>query len=151
MSPCYRNQNRYCWLTELRKHPRMSGQAGSSWPPEWTGPQSPNNPLPRGEAGILMRVEDAFNSVTAPHCFLSTRWNEREYFGCLFFDDERLSKQVFDTLTYLGSRMSDNGRLNIPVKGAASHYLGEVHGGRRGKLSCLCALRDGLNRQGFNS
>jgi hypothetical protein len=47
--------------------------------------------------------------------FLSTRWNEREYFGCLFFDDERSSKQVFDTLTHIGSRISDIGRLNIPV------------------------------------
>lgn len=97
---------------ELRKHRRMTWQGTPNWPPRWNGPQTGNTPT--GEVGVLIRVERGFRSVTAPHCFLSTRLQNQEYCGWLFFDDEAFSDEVFKTFhAHLGSPLSKIGSLDL--------------------------------------
>jgi hypothetical protein len=59
---------------ELRKHPQMTWQGRPNWPPKWTGPHGPQNPLPAGEVGVLARVETTDPSLIAPHCILVIRY-----------------------------------------------------------------------------
>src|SRR5688572_31044518 len=73
---------------ELRKHPRMTCLGESNWPPEWKGPYGPDNPVPRGEVGILIRVEPAARVLGTPHCFVVMQWNQQEYFRSLYCDEE---------------------------------------------------------------
>ena len=99
---------------ELRKHNLMTWQGRPNWPPNWNGPQAHDSAPPTGEVGTLIRVERGFKSVTAPHCFLSTRLNNQEYCGWLFFDDEAFSQQIFTTLhAHLGSQLSKIGGLEL--------------------------------------
>jgi len=60
---------------ELRKHPQMRWQGRPNWPPQWTGPHGPDNPLPQGEVGILTRVETAVENAVASHCVLVIHYN----------------------------------------------------------------------------
>lgn len=99
---------------ELRKHRRMRWQGRPNWPPSWIGSQARNDAQPAGEVGILTRVEQGFKSVSAPHCFLSTRLNNQEYCGWLFFDDEAFSQEIFETFrAHLGSPLSKIGSLDL--------------------------------------
>ena|SRR5882724_9879185 len=79
---------------ELRKHPRMTCLGRLNWPPEWKGPYGPDNPLPRGEVGILIRVEPASSILRTPHCIVVIQWNDREYLGSLYFDEEEFCKKL---------------------------------------------------------
>ena len=79
---------------ELRKHPKMRWQGLPNWPPQWTGPHGPDNPLPQGEVGILTRVETAVENAIAPHCVLIIHYNGQDYVGSLSFDDEEFLRTV---------------------------------------------------------
>ena len=83
---------------ELRKHPKIRWQGVPNWPPQWTGPHGPDNPLPRGEVGILTRVETAVDNTIAPHCVLIMHHNEQDYVGSLSFDDEEFLRTVCEVL-----------------------------------------------------
>ena len=99
---------------ELRKHRLMTWQGRPNWPPNWIGPQAHHGASPAGEVGILIRVERGFTSLTAPHCFLSTRLQNQEYCGWLFFDDDAFSEEVFKTFhAHLGSPLSKIGSLDL--------------------------------------
>ena len=100
---------------ELRQHPRMTYLGRSNWPPEWTGPYGPNNPPPRGEVGVLMRVERAPNILKTPHCVLVMQWNHEEYFGCLYFHEEDFSLEILRFLrNSLGRPIAEIGGLDAP-------------------------------------
>ena len=100
---------------ELRQHPRMTYQGGSNWPPEWKGPYGPDNPLPRGEVGILMRVEPASSILKIPHCVLVIRWNQQEYIGSLYVDEENFLREIVGLLrNCLGRSIAEIGSLNVP-------------------------------------
>ena len=100
---------------ELRKHPRMTWQGQPNWPPNWSGPHGPNNPLPVGEVGILTRVETGATAAAAPYCILVIRCNDQDYFGGLFFDDLSFLEQVTAVLRqHLGLSLAEIGNLNIP-------------------------------------
>jgi hypothetical protein len=93
----------------------MCYQGRRSWPPAWSGPSGPNDPLPTGEVGVLIKVEAESKYLTAPHCLLVIGWNDEEYFGALFFDDESFAHAICDLLSnHLGSPMSILGSLDIP-------------------------------------
>lgn len=100
---------------ELRKHPRMTCLGRPNWPPEWNGTFGPNNPLPRGEVGILMQVEPASNLLKPPHCIIVIQWNEQEYLASLYFDEEEFLQEVVGLLrSCLGRPIAEIGSLDIP-------------------------------------
>jgi hypothetical protein len=93
----------------------MRWQGRSNWPPQWTGAHGPDNPLPRGEVGILTRVETAAENAIAPHCVLVIRYNDQDYLGTLSFDDEEFLEAVCKFLgRHTGSSISAIGSLDIP-------------------------------------
>jgi hypothetical protein len=99
---------------ELRKHPKMRWQSLPNWPPQWTGPHGPDNPLRRGEVGILTRVETAVDNTIAPHCVLIMHHNEQDYVGSLSFDDEKFLETVCKLLKgQIGKSISAIGNLDI--------------------------------------
>jgi hypothetical protein len=98
---------------ELRSHPKMAYQGRSNWPPVWSGPSGPD--MPKGEVGVLIKVEAASKYLTAAHCLLVINCNNQEYFGALFFDDENFAQHICNLLRgHLGSPMSVLGALDIP-------------------------------------
>jgi hypothetical protein len=97
---------------ELRSHPKMCYQGRSNWPPAWSGPSGSD--IPKGEVGVLTKVEAASKYLTAAHCLLVIQWNSQEYFGALFFDDERFAQRICSLLKgHLDSPMSVLGSLDI--------------------------------------
>jgi hypothetical protein len=100
---------------ELKRHPRMTYQGQSNWPPQWVGPYGPNNPLPSGEVGILVRVSCMGGMLDTLHCLLGMEWNHQEYFGFVYFDDEDFV-QTFVSLAqnHIGRSIAEIGSLDIP-------------------------------------
>lgn len=102
-------------VMELRKHPRMTCLGKPNWPPEWKGPYGPNNPLPSGEVGTLIRVEPASSNPETPHCFVVIHLNKQEYFGSLYFDEEDSLTEIVKLLrSCLGRPIAEIGSLDIP-------------------------------------
>ena len=101
------------FVMELRKHPRMTCLGRPNWPPEWNGTYGPDNPLPRGEVGILVQVEAA--SILPAHCIVVIQWNQQEYLASLYFDDEDFLQEVLGLLrSCLGRPIAEIGSLDIP-------------------------------------
>jgi hypothetical protein len=99
---------------ELRNHPKMTWQGHPNWPPKWTGPHNSENPLPEGEVGILTRVETTGPSLIAPHCILVIRYNDEDYLGSLFFDDEEFLQKICSILNeHIGLTISEIGNLDV--------------------------------------
>jgi len=89
------------------------GQA--SWPPDWKGPYGPDKPLPRGEAGVLVRVEAASNILTNPHCIIVMQWNDQEYIGSLHLDEEEFFQKIVSLLrSCVGRPIAEIGGLDVP-------------------------------------
>lgn len=100
---------------ELRKHPRMKCLGRPNWPPEWRGPYGADNPLPRGEVGILARVEPAPSTLKPPHCIVVMQHNRQEYLASLYFDDEEFLQQIVRLFrSSLGRPIAEIGSLDIP-------------------------------------
>lgn len=100
---------------KLRKHPRMTCLGCPNWPPEWKGPYGPDNPLPRGEEGILIRVEPASSILSTPHCIVVMQWNDQEYIACWYFDEEDFLKEIVSLLrNCLGRPIAEIGSLDVP-------------------------------------
>ncbi len=100
---------------ELRKHPGMAYLGRPNWPPEWAGPYGPDNPLPRGEVGILIRVESASHFLRTPHCVVAMQYNQQEYFGVLYFGEEDFLQKIVDLLrNCIGQPVVEIGRLDVP-------------------------------------
>jgi hypothetical protein len=75
----------------------------------------PDNPLPHGEVGILMREETGVENAIAPHCVLVIHYNDQDYLGSLSFDDEESLKTVCEVLKgHIGRSISAIGNLDIP-------------------------------------
>jgi hypothetical protein len=92
----------------------MTWQGNRNWPPHWSGPHGPNNPLPQGEVGVLKAVEKSAVSPPGPCCVLTVAHGDQDYFGSLSFDDEDFSKHIFDILTsHIGEPISAVGSLDI--------------------------------------
>jgi len=100
---------------ELRKHPRMAYLGRPTWPPQWAGPYGPDNPLPSGEVGILIRVESASHFLKTAHCAVVMQYKEQEYFGVLYFDDETFLQTIFGLLrNCIGRPIAEIGSLDVP-------------------------------------
>jgi hypothetical protein len=100
---------------ELRNHPKMTWEGCRTWPPTWNGPHGPDNPLPVGEVGALLRVEIANLELKPPHCDLVMHYNNQDYFGTLFFDDEKFLQKLCGILNaHTGEPISAIGSLDVP-------------------------------------
>jgi len=100
---------------ELRKHPRMTCLGQASWPPDWKGPYGPDKPLPRGEAGVLLRVEPASKILTSPHCIVVMQWNDQEYIGSLQLDEEEFFQKIVGLLrSCIGRPIEEIGGMDVP-------------------------------------
>lgn len=99
---------------ELRKHPEMTWKGLPNWPPQWTGPHGPDNPVFQGEVGVLKAVEKSGVSVLGGCWVLTIAHNDQDYFGTLSFDDEEFCHKISAILMgHIGEPMSAIGSLDI--------------------------------------
>jgi hypothetical protein len=97
---------------KLREHPLMICGGMLNWPPIWLWTGGEKNERPRGEVGVLIRVEP---SVLAHRSlFLTIQYNNGEYMGCLSFDDAAFCREIYNLLKGLYRHsISEIGELNI--------------------------------------
>ena len=81
----------------LRNHPLMRYRGLASWPPAWTWIGGGENKRPRGEIGILRKVNLSIISP-ADRCFLYIDHHGSSYVGCLLIDDHGFCHQIVTLL-----------------------------------------------------
>ena len=97
----------------LRDHPLMAYHGVRNWPPIWTWASGLENNRPKGEIGILTKVELS-NILPADRCFLYVEHQGSLYIGCLLFDDRTFCGQVGTLLqNHRNKRISEIGGLDI--------------------------------------
>jgi hypothetical protein len=97
----------------LRHHPLFRYRGVPSWPPVWTWTGGLENNQPRGEIGILRKVELS-NVLPADRCFLYVDHEGSFYIGCLLVDDSTFCGQVAKQLANHCNRpISEIGSLDI--------------------------------------
>jgi hypothetical protein len=70
------------------------------------------NERPRGEVGVLIRVEPSV--VEDRSLFLTIQYNDSEYMGCLSFDDPVFCQEIYNLLKSLYRySISEVGELDI--------------------------------------
>src|SRR5215831_7922238 len=75
-----RLQKRKVLVLLLREHPLLR-----YWPPVWAWIGGGSDNRPRGEIGILRRVETS--NLLPDRCYLYIDYQESSYVGCLLFND----------------------------------------------------------------
>ena len=82
-------------------------------PPIWTWASGLENNRPKGEIGILTKVELS-NILPADRCFLYIEHEGSFYIGCLLFDDTNFCGQVATVLNnHCNQPISEIGSLDI--------------------------------------
>jgi hypothetical protein len=96
---------------QLRNHPQMSYRQVSSWPPLWMWIGGKENKRPKGEVGILKRV----NGEPIIHrCFLWIEYEESTYLGCLMLSNAAFCERVFKVLQEnVGRSIEDIGSIDL--------------------------------------
>jgi len=84
---------------KLREHPLMICGGIRNCPPRWVWTGGEKNGRPRGEVGVLIRVEPSV--VEFKRLFLTIEYNDSEYMGWLSFDDAEFCGQIYDLLKRL--------------------------------------------------
>ena len=97
----------------LRNHPLFRYHGVLSWPPVWTWTDGVEHHRPKGEIGILRKVEPS-NILPANRCFLYIEHEGSLYIGCLLFDDSSFCGQVTILLkNHCNRPISEIGSLDI--------------------------------------
>ena len=97
----------------LREHPLFSYHGMHSWPPVWTWMSGGYDSHPRGEVGVLRRVEKD-NIPTANRCFLFIDYEDSTYIGCLLCSDPGFCKSIVRVLeAHLNKTIAEIGGLDI--------------------------------------
>ena len=95
----------------LREHPLFSYHGMRSWPPFWTWRAGGYDRCPRGEVGILIKVE---KSSPADKCFLYIDYEGSTYIGCLLCSDHVFCSQIVRILqAHLNKTIAQIGSLDI--------------------------------------
>jgi hypothetical protein len=82
---------------KLRDHPLMTRISGiKTWPPLWVEPNGPTQKKPRGEIGVLKRVEQ--DSAIAHSFFIWIEYGGERYVGMMVFDDPNFCQEIFKVL-----------------------------------------------------
>jgi len=77
----------------LRGHPLFRYHGMQSWPPTWTWIAGLDNKHPKGEIGILRRVQKS-KVQPADRCFLYIDFDDSSYIGCLLCADHALCENL---------------------------------------------------------
>jgi hypothetical protein len=77
----------------LREHPLFSYHGMHSWPPTWTWIAGLDNKHPKGEIGILRRVQKPKVQL-ADRCFLYIDFDDSSYIGCLLCAEHAFCTQI---------------------------------------------------------
>src|SRR5262245_17624976 len=97
----------------LRDHPLFSYHGMLSWPPVWTWMSGSCDKRPRGEVGILRRVEIS-KVLPANRCFLYIDHEDASYVGCLLCSDQGFCNSIVRVLeANLDKPISVIGNLDI--------------------------------------
>jgi len=97
----------------LRHHPLFRYHGIVSWPPIWTWASGLENTRPKGETGILRKIELS-NILPTDRCFLYIEHEGALYIGCLLVDDSTFCRQIATLLkNYYNRSISEIGSLNI--------------------------------------
>ena len=96
----------------LRDHPTLLGFY--RWPPTWVDYQGPSEATPKGELGVLRKVQCySYNSRVI---FLTIEFDGCEYMGCLVMEFEVLGAYVGLLLEdCLGMSIDSIGSLEVPL------------------------------------
>ena len=99
----------------LRDHPLMAYHGVRNWPPIWTWASGLENNRPKGEIGILTKVELS-NILPADRCFLYVEHEGSSYIGCLLTDDSAFCAQVARLLeSYCNRPIAEIGSLDAQL------------------------------------
>jgi hypothetical protein len=97
---------------KLREHPLMMRGGILNWPPIWLWTGGEKNERPRGEVGVLIRVEPSVVEVRS--LFLTIQYNDSEYMGSLSFDDAAFCREIYNLLKGLYRHsIAEIGELDI--------------------------------------
>src|SRR5262245_23641092 len=99
----------------LRCHPLFSYRGMHSWPPTWTWIAGLDNKHPKGEIGILRRVQES-KVQPSNRCFLYMDFDDSSYLGCLLCADHAFCTQIVRVLeANLNKPIRQIGSLDISV------------------------------------
>jgi len=90
----------------LRGHPLFSYHGMHSWPPTWTWIAGLDNKHPKGEIGILRKVQES-NVQPSNRCFLYMDFDDSSYLGCLLCAEHTFCTQIVRIL---------EANLNKPIR-----------------------------------
>ena len=97
----------------LRGHPLFRYHGMQSWPPTWTWIAGLDNKHPKGEIGILRRVQKS-KVQPADRCFLYIDFDDSSYIGCLLCADHAFCTQMVRILeANLNKTIREIGSLDI--------------------------------------
>src|SRR5262245_47676160 len=97
----------------LREYPLFSYHGMRSWPPVWTWIAGGDNKHPRGEVGILRRLEKS-HMLLADRCFLHIDYEDSSYIGCLLCSDPAVCNSIVRVLeANLNKTIAEIGSLDI--------------------------------------
>ena len=97
----------------LRAHPLFRYHNVPTWPPVWTWTGGLKKDRPKGEIGILRRVELS-NILPAERYFLYIEYQGESYIGCLMSDDSTFCDQVAKLLqNHCNRPIAEIGSLDI--------------------------------------
>jgi hypothetical protein len=98
---------------ELRKHPFMSFDGISKWPPKWIWTFGTVNGNPLGEVGVLEAIQQS--SIDPNVCFLTMSHNGGSYVGRLEFEQQDFCQQLCELLAHhCGRSLNEIAALDIP-------------------------------------
>ena len=98
---------------KLRDHPLMTRLSGvKAWPPLWVDICGPAFGRPRGEVGILKKVETHQHIENG--LFLWIDYEGREYVGMMHFDDPAFCREINGLLLQnIGSTIEQIGDIDL--------------------------------------
>jgi len=97
----------------LRDHPLMAYHGVRNWPPIWTWASGLENNRPKGEIGILTKVELS-NILPADRCFLYVEHEGSSYIGCLLCGNHAFCSQLVKVLEANRNKtIADIGSLDL--------------------------------------
>ncbi|MCL4461334.1 MAG: hypothetical protein M1297_06460 [Nitrospirae bacterium] len=99
----------------LRDHPKMRYHGVPTWPPGWGGEYQSYDVFPRGEEGILLKVDKIEADAKYPERLgLTIQYRGRPYYGELWVEDSYFLAKIHGILQEnIGTNLMTIGQLEI--------------------------------------